>query len=805
MSDDALRSQLQTSLGASYLIERELGGGGMSRVFLAQETALGRSVVIKVLSPELVEGLSAERFAREIRVAAALQEPHIVPVLVAGVTAQGLPYYTMPFVSGESLRVRLGRGPLEVAEATQILHDVARALAFAHAQGVVHRDIKPENILLHEGTAVITDFGIARAMTASKTADPGGALTAAGTSLGTPAYMAPEQATGDEVDHRADVYAWGVVAYELLAGSHPFAGKTTAQQLVAAHIAETPAPLARAGRRLPPALSACVMRSLEKDPARRPTSAAELLTALESSERPQRPVTGRRVVSAIVGVALVAGAAAVVMRSMPQRGQTSATPPSMSTLAVLPFVNIGGEARDEYFSDGMTDELAHALATLPGIRLAGRSAAYAFKGKNKSASEIGRVLGVAGVIQGTVQRAGGRLRLRAELVGADDDKVRWTASFERPAGDVFALQDSLTAALVAALAPALTGKQAGAVSAASRGTADAEAYDLYLRGLYLWRRRGAENLVAAADLFHRAVARDRRFARGQAGLSLVLGVLPFYVAANPDSLARLALASADQAIALDPALAEAHAARGRALHDLLRLSDARVEYKRALALEPRLASALQWLGELEYNAGRGDSALAIERRARAIDSASPIPSWLITRQLTGMGRIAEAMAEGKRARDVDPSLSRLRVAYGTALVFGGQIDTAIVELEGVHRRTPEEPGVVAYLAYAYAAGGRWSDVDRLRAEEVGRGPGRANHAQLAAIAVLNDDRDLAFTELERSVARHDLIGVTVFPGCEPLFAPLNGDARFRALLDRLGVVACAPGPGWPIRPRPAKM
>ena len=789
MPIDQLHQDLQHSLGTAYTLERELGGGGMARVFVAREEQLGRDVVVKVLPPAFIEGLSAERFAREIKLAAQLQEPHIVPVLTAGTTGGGLPFYTMPFVRGESLRARMQEPGVPLLEAISILRDIAKALSYAHAAGVVHRDIKPENVLLSSGTAVVTDFGIAKAMSASRTQAPGGTLTQIGTSLGTPAYMAPEQAAGDDVDARADLYAWGVIAYELLANRHPFAGKTTAQQLIAAHIAETPTPLVSIASPLPLDLARCVMRTLEKDPARRPASASELLEALDSSA-PTRPGWRRAIAVTVAAVAVLSAMGLWLTRSNSRRAAGAAGPGSFSTLAVLPFVNLGADARDEYFSDGMTDELAHALATLPGVRLAGRSSAYAYKGRNEPASKIGRALGVTGVIQGTVQRAGNRIRLRAELVDAADDKVRWSDSFERSAGDILALQDSLTAAIVAAIGPALAGAPASAVSSRSRGTSDAEAYDLYMRGQYLWRRRGIENLLTAADLFRRAVTRDPRFARGQSGLALVLGILPFYVAANPDSLARLALASADRAVALDSMLAEAHVARGRALHDLLRLSEARVEYTRALALEPRNASALQWLGELEYNAGRFDSAIAIVRRAEVLDPGSGIPPWLLARQLLGVGRIADAVAQGKRARDLDPSLSRIRIAYGAALVLSGQIDSALAELEGVHRRTPEEPGAVAYLAFAYAAAARWADVDRLRAEEVARGPGRANRAQLAAIAVLKGDHDAAMAELERSVARHDLIGVTVFPGCEPLYAPLRADARFRALLSRLEIVPC---------------
>jgi len=284
---DLLRDQLQTSLGASYTLERELGGGGMSRVFLAEDGALGRRVVVKVLAPELAEGLSAERFTREIRLAAGLQQANIVPVLSAGTSDGGLPYYTMPLVEGETLRARLARGVVPLAEAAGILRDVLRALAYAHARGIVHRDVKPENVLLSGGVAVVTDFGIAKALQAAKTVAPGGpadaltALTQAGMSLGTPAYMAPEQAAGDpNTDHRADLYAWGVMAYELLAGRHPFADKASPQALIVAHLAETPAPLPPAVAR---GLAALVERCLAKQPAERPASAEAVLAALDAA------------------------------------------------------------------------------------------------------------------------------------------------------------------------------------------------------------------------------------------------------------------------------------------------------------------------------------------------------------------------------------------------------------------------------------------------------------------------------------------------------------------------------------------
>jgi eukaryotic-like serine/threonine-protein kinase len=275
-----LREQLQSSLSGSYTIDQELGGGGMSRVFVAEETRLGRKVVVKVLSPELAASLSTERFEREIRLAASLQQANIVPVLTAGET-DGLPYYTMPYVDGQSLRARLSNGApaLPMDEAISVLRDVARALAYAHDRGIVHRDIKPDNVLMSGGAAVVTDFGIAKAIAAARTNSGSATLTQVGTSIGTPAYMAPEQAAGDDVDHRADLYSLGCMAYELLTGRVPFHGRTP-QRMLAAHMSESPQPVSELRTDVPPRLASLLARLLEKDPAMRPQSASEVLQEL---------------------------------------------------------------------------------------------------------------------------------------------------------------------------------------------------------------------------------------------------------------------------------------------------------------------------------------------------------------------------------------------------------------------------------------------------------------------------------------------------------------------------------------------
>lgn len=456
---------LREALGSAYTIERELGGGGMARVFLATDTRLERQVVIKVLSPELAAGISAGRFAREIKFAAQLQEPHIVPVLADGATADGLPYYTMPFVRGASLRQRMAEGAIPLSEARTILADIARALAYAHGRGVVHRDIKPENILLHEGTAVVTDFGIAKAVSASKTQAPGGTITQVGTSLGTPAYMAPEQALGDEIDGRADIYSWGVLAYEMLAGCHPFASKATMQQMIAAHISEVPSPLPRDATLA--ALAQLVMRTLAKDPAERPESAAALLAELNVatsgdtlSRGPEAmPSHSRRRQALVAGALAAAIVAAVAVGAVLMKPGTAATSElTARRVAVAPFENLTGDPAFDQVGRVAADWLSQGIAQADSVDVVSSSMVSMVMGDGKApAGDLVRHLAEATragyVVTGSVLRRRDSLVLQAQLVNARTGITERilgpaTSSIEDPIAAIDGLRDRLISALV---------------------------------------------------------------------------------------------------------------------------------------------------------------------------------------------------------------------------------------------------------------------------------------------------------------------------------------------------------------------
>ncbi len=631
---DHLREQLQATFGPAYALERELGGGGMSRVFVAREEALGRDVVIKVIKGDLAEGLSAERFAREVKLAARLQQANIVPVLTAG-TAGDVPYYTMPFVKGESLRIRLSTGtPLTIAESTGILRDVARALAYAHAEGVVHRDIKPENILLSGGAAVVTDFGIAKAMRASRTHDGStrGELTQAGMSLGTPAYMAPEQALGDpNTDHRADLYAWGVLAYELLSGAHMFADRTTTHALIAAHVSDAPKALHAVNAQVPSALSALVMRTLEKDPARRPQSASELLTALESLG--DQPVAARASATATAStsrtktavrtsVAAFAVIAVVASVWFSRRGTSNAVALDRSVI-VLPFENTSRDTTQEYFADGLTDELQGRLVTA-GLRVAGRTTAFAYKGKHPTPRDVGKVAGVATVLSGQVRRLGEQFTVTAELANAATDSVMWIYTKSSRTADAFALQRELVDSIIARfqLAP-----RAIAAGEATDASVSAKAHDYVLRARFAVNEFSPAGLRASVALYDSALALAPRYVDAHLGKVNALTAFGDLLE-SPRTVLPRAQAILATVASIDTSRADYWGNRANlGANWIWNWSTVRSDAARARAIEPLNFTALFSLVLARGAGGDGLGALATLDTAQRSDPLSPYPQW----------------------------------------------------------------------------------------------------------------------------------------------------------------------------------
>ncbi|MFN2564908.1 MAG: protein kinase, partial [Gemmatimonadaceae bacterium] len=528
----------------------------MSRVFLAEEPSLDRKVVVKVLPPELAATVSIDRFRREIRLAAHLQHPNIVPVLTAG-DADGLPFYVMPFVSGETLRARLARtGELPLPEVIQILRDVVDALAYAHEEGIVHRDIKPENILLTRQHALITDFGVAKAL-AEAVRDPG-AATSVGIIIGTAAYMAPEQGAGDPgVDHRSDIYAVGALGYEMLTGHQLFPGRSI-QATLAAHASEEVPDLRLERRSTPAALAVLIRRALEKHPSDRPQSAREMLAVLDSLPQPgagpaESPGGRRRRLAlwtiAAAGVLAVAATAIVRTRDTPP-----ATRAGVPRLAVLPLEN-GGRSEDAYFVDGMTEAITTRLASLSGLRVIGRQSARRYRDADKSLRQIGSELEVDYLLTGSVRwdkssPGSNRISVRSALVRVSDESVIWGEPYNVVLSDMFELQAVVAERVAAALAVALGQRER--VSLAAQPTSSLAAYDHYVRGRFFLNQRTAESIGSAIESFEQAIRADSTYARAYGGLAEAYLVLPSY-SATPVKVAHgRAAAAANKALEIDP-------------------------------------------------------------------------------------------------------------------------------------------------------------------------------------------------------------------------------------------------------------
>ena len=697
MPDD-LRDQLQRSLGSHYALGRELAGGGMSRVFVAREARLGRDVVVKVLSPEIAGGLSTERFEREIRVAAGLQEPHVVPVLAAGTTDEGVPYYTMPFVAGESLRERLRRGAIPTDETLRILRDVATALEHAHASGVVHRDVKPENVLLSGRTAVVTDFGIAKAIGAARTAASTSdreaseaddtALTRAGTSIGTPAYMAPEQALGAEVDARADVYAWGVLAYEMLSGAHPFAGRS-GPQLLAAHIAEAPPPLAANASRLPPAIAALVMRCLAKDTASRPQSASEILRVLDGggdvSTSARKTSRGARA-AALAGVLLVALLGVVWWRSRePGADQAAAAVRTGErVIAVLPFENLGAPS-DIYFADGVSDAVRGKLASLPALTVIARTSSVQYRGERKALVQVARELGARYLLTGTVRWTKGpdgtsRVQVSPELVETETGAapaVRWQQPFDASLTDVFQVQADIASRVAEALDVALGTRERGQIAA--RPTRSLDAYDAYLRGEEIIQGWGVSDVATvrrALPLFERAVSLDSGFAGAWTRLAQAYVFLYQNAGANP-RLAEAARHAAERAVALAPSDARAHAALGNYQQNVPRdFPSALAAFQRAERLAPHDVEVLHFQADAESSAGRQAAAVEHALRAATLDPRSARALRVAADRLAESRRLREAESLYVRAQLLAPRSQSALLGRVIVKLMAGDLSAA---------------------------------------------------------------------------------------------------------------------------------
>jgi serine/threonine-protein kinase len=727
---DTLRQQLQASLGTAYTLERELGGGGMSRVFVARDEALGREVVVKLLPPEMAASVSIERFKREIALAARLQHPHVVPLFSAG-DLDGLPYFMMPFVEGESLRARLARyGEMPLNEAVRVLREVATALAYAHEKGIVHRDIKPDNVLLSRGSAMVTDFGVAKALSASSNSEHGG-MTSLGVALGTPAYMSPEQASADpHVDHRADVYAFGVLAYELLTGQPPFVGRSP-QGLLAAHVTDTPEHITRRRATVPASLAALVMRCLEKRAADRPQSAQEVVQALDAITTPSggsEPTTAVPVstaartsgprsrvplaVAALVAAVAVGGAGWWTTRAQ----APAAGPVAPQRVAVATFANKSGDASLDPVGAMAADWIARGLAGTGLVDVAGTAAelearaGVTLAAGASAVAQLGREARAGLVISGAYYKQGDSLLFQADFTDVVAGKllrsVGPVASLTtRPLEGVERLRQLVTGGL----APMLDSTLAGAAQVTSRPPSY-EAYREFLRAEALFY----EDEAAAVPAFARAAALDSSYVYPL--LRLVSLLSNMRRDAEADSVVRI------------------------------------IEPRRRQLSEYELAyfDFLRAILERDVRA-----TLDATQRMRAAAPRSPFPVYLQANELTIAGSPRRALAE---LETLDPLSGGLRGRiyiygyYHDALHALGEHDRALEVAQRGRLQYPNRLFTAQIHLVALAALGRTSEVMRLLDSAEAMPPDSRTSLSDIATAVLWEARSHGHQDLVRAAA-----------------------------------------------------
>jgi serine/threonine protein kinase/tetratricopeptide (TPR) repeat protein len=731
-----------------YRIEEEIGRGGMAAVYLAEDLKHGRKVAIKVLLPSSTHGYEPQRFLREIRIAARLSHPQILPVHDSG-ECDGMLYFVMPYAGCETLRDRLTReGSLPLDAALRITRAVATALGYAHRHNVIHRDIKPENILLQEGEPVVADFGVATAISAA-----GGDnvyITDRGFAVGTPAYMSPEQASAErDLDGRSDLYSLACVLFEMLSGQPPFAG-TNPRKTMARHAVE-PAPSIRSLRpNVPLALDLALQRALAKEPAERFETMAGFCEALMAPTPVPAPVSS-------------AG--------------------DKRAIAVLPFVNSSADPENEYFSDGITDELITALSKVEGLQVASRTSVFALKNLREDLRSIGARLNVSTVLEGSVRRSGNRLRIMVQLNNVSDGRTLWSERYDREMADVFAIQDEIAQTIVQTLRATLLGDLGDPTPV--RYTGNVRAYSLYLKGRFWWNRRTQAAIKEGIGYFEQAIKEDPGYALAYSGLADSYALDLDYRGAPVMEGMERAKAEAGKAIELDETLAEAHTSLGWVtfIYDW-DWAGAEREFTRAIQLNPRYSVARQWY------------------------------SWF----LAAMGRFDEAVAEGRAAIDLDPASVSIRRSMGWLLYYTRQYDAALEHLrralamnptaEETHRQlglvylqkglpdeaatafkealTHSENDVLAFAGLGHVAARRGrKDEARAVLQELNE---RARTRYVSPVAqtglcVALGETDAAFEWLER--AYHDRRGWLAYLKIEPILDDLRPDPRYQRLVERM--------------------
>jgi len=751
-----------------YIILERIGAGGMGIVYKAEDTRLSRQVALKFLPQAFTRDPQAlERFRREARTASGLNHPHICTVYEMDAHA-GQPFIAMEYLQGQTLKQRIAQKPLRNSDILQFAVQIADALEIAHLQGVVHRDIKSTNIFVTERDRVkILDFGLAKLTINPYVADydnpsidstiAGDPLTSTGITMGTVGYMSPEQAQGEELDSRTDIFSLGVVLYEMATGTMPFAGRTGAA-ILSSMLTKDPDHPSQKNPILPPGLEVIIERALEKDRRYRYQTVKQILEDLTALTENLSPKV---------------------------RSSAFGRPAGERSIAVMPFSNTTPDKDFEYFTDGLADDLINALTKIDGLRVVSRTSAFRLRQKMDDIREIGRQLNVRVILEGSVRRSGDKLRISAQLVNVADGYELWSERYDVEFKDVFSVQDEISRSIAESLKVKLALRHDKRLIEAH--TNDMEAYNLYLKGRFYWNKRTPAGLQKAMEHFQQAITRDPNYAQAYSGLADCYLSLPFHSPVSPKRIWPLAKSAAARAVELDDTLAAAHASLAHACSNEWNWNEAEREFRRAFELNPGYAVAHQWFATNYLSPmGRLDEAVAELRRAAELDPLSLIINTSIGGTLHFQRKYDEAIEQFHKTLDMQPDFPFAHWNLGRSLVQCRRFDEAEDAFQKALRLSGGLPLFIGSLAHLFIRTGRSDEADSLiEAYNAPGGKGPLPTMVMAALEVARNNHDAAFEWMDK--AYEERSGWLAFINCEPSLEPLRQDPRFAALVQKLGL------------------